>query len=513
MRTNYFSCILIVSTLFISTSAFTQTVNFDETWKEFLDNDKISNMSELVTPNKIFEQPKYAKYLLMNTNSDFCQSDVEGAETLMTELQAMDPQLHKSIPGFVEKLDDLDAKIKAYYSMDAIWQRFLQTKEVSLEELDAIKAAKTSCEKRTLAKYSYMTAYYHFCTGNVPRSKDIFENRTLRLTEKTTLRVRDVEGLEKEVATMKSMYQDMDKLDVAWKKYVSTGVSPGFDMELPLFPCNPIPKMKELLLKGVLDLCEAGPAALDRIKELQAASSVPPDRELDKKIKDLEAAIGKNESSLAILNEAWEAFIPDNKVKHFGKYGHKFCSKEPLIRAYIMDGFAYTCELGEEMLRKIDSLQRPEITPLEQITMIKINELAALSAQYQTDGINIESIWNKFVAQGDRLTQNYQSAEFYCDNIHQVKDWTIRGLSGSCEEGTQYLGKIEEFQRTFEFSFTKDLECRVQKLRIKVWDCRYEALQKLARVEVESDAYEKRLQELMTEYGMGERPEVCSFDE
>ena len=133
MRTNYFSCILIVSTLFISTSAFTQTVNFDETWKEFLDNDKISNMSELVTPNKIFEQPKYAKYLLMNTNSDFCQSDVEGAETLMTELQAMDPQLHKSIPGFVEKLDDLDAKIKAYYSMDAIWQRFLQTKEVSLE--------------------------------------------------------------------------------------------------------------------------------------------------------------------------------------------------------------------------------------------------------------------------------------------------------------------------------------------------------------------------------------------
>lgn len=513
MRTNYFFFCLLISVFFISTTTFAQTVNFDETWKEFLENNKISNMSELVTPNKIFEQPKYAKYLLMNTNSSFCQSDIEDAEGLMAEVKGMDGEVHKAIPGFIEKKEDLEAKMQAYHSMDAIWQRFLQTKEVSLDELEAVKAAKTSCEKRTLAKYSFMTAYANFCQGNVPNAKNIFENRTLRLTEKTTLRVQDVKGLATEVANMKTMFQNMDQLDKAWKTYVETGVSPGFDLDLPFFPCNPNPRIKVLVLKGAMDLCNLAPAMLEEIKELRAESAVAPDRELEKKIKDLEAAVQKNVDNLATLNEAWEAFIPDNKVKHMGKFSYKYCSKEPLIRAYVMTGFAYVCEMAEEMLRKIDSLQRPEITPLAEITMIKINELAALNDKYQADGMKIERIWSKFVAQGDVLKEDYVSAEFYCDNIQQVKDWTIRGLSASCENGHQYLEQIESFQRTFEFSFTEELECRVQRLRIKIWDCRHQALEKLARVEASADDYEGRLKELMDEYGMSERPEVCSQDE
>jgi hypothetical protein len=270
--------------------------------------------------------------------------------------------------------------------------------------------------------------------------------------------------------------------------------------------------MKIVLLNGVFDLCNAAPAALARIKELEDKTGVAPNRDLKAKIRDVEAAIGKNNASVAVLNEAWEAFIPDNKVRHIGKYGHKYCDKESLIRAYIMDGFLNVCQMGEEMLAKIDSLQRPEITPLQEITMIKINQLAAESAQFQTDGVNIERLWSNFVAQGDQLTEQFLSPEFYCDNIHQVKDWTIRGLSGSCEDGNHYLQEIEEFQRTFEFNFTKELECRVQKLRIKVWDCRYQALEKLARVEASEDAYEKRLKELMAEYGMSERPEVCPYE-
>jgi len=509
MRTNYHLFCLIINLLFITTATFAQTINFDETWKEFLENNKISNMSQLVKPNKVYEQEDYAKYLLMNTNTSFCQSDLGDAEKLMTEVQAIDAEVHKAIPGFVGKMEELQSKIQAYHSMDELWQRFLQTKKVTMEELEAITAAKTSCEKKTLAKYSFMLAYAHYCEGNVPRAKDVFENRTLQLTEKTTLRVNDVKGLAKEVADMKSLFRDMSKLDVAWKKYMDTGVSPGFNTELPLFPCNPVPNMKVLVLNGVLDLCSAGPEALEKIKQLQAESGVAPNGEVAKKVKELEAAVGKKNSNLAVLNEAWEAFIPDNKVKHLGKYNYDYCDKEAVIRAYIMDGFAYTCELAEDMLDKIDSLQRVELTPLESITMTKINELGALSDQYKANEVKIEKLWSKFVAQGDKLTEDFLSSEYYCDNIHQVKDWTMKGFAASCEEGLQYLEQIETFQQTFEFKFTKDLECRVQKLRLKVWDCRYQALQKLARVEASSDAYEKRLKELMTEYGMGERPEPC----
>lgn len=513
MRTSYYLFGLIINLFFISTTAYGQATNFDETWKEFLENKKISDMSELVKPDKVYEKPEYAKYLLMNANNSFCQSMVDEAEMLMAEIQEMDDEVHESIPGFVGRMEEIETKIKAYYSIDEIWKRFLQTNAVSQEELDAVAGAKTNCEKSTLAKYSYMTAFYHFCRGEVSTAKNIFENRTLRLTEKTSLRVEDVEGLAPQVAKMKSLFQDMTKLESAWKIYMETGVSPGFDIELPLFPCYPIPNIKALVLRGATDVCNSAPAMLQKIKQLQAESGVVPDGELAEKVKELEAAIQQDEANLAALNEAWEAFIPDNKVKHIGKYGYEYCSKEPLIRAYIMDGFASVCGRAEAMLQKIDSLQRVELTQLEQITMIKINELAALNERYLSNGMKIEQLWNKFVAQGDKLYEDYQSADLYCDYIHEVKDWTMKGLTSStCEEATRYLEEIETFQRNFEFHFARDLECRVRKLKIRVWDCRYQALEKLARVEA-PDAYEERLKELMKEYGMRARPEACASNE
>ena len=508
MRTYFSLFCLLFSISLLPTATNAQTGNFDETWKEFLENNKISDMSVLIKPNKQYEQQDYAKYLLMNTNSNFCQSDVEDAEELMAEIQQINAPVYTSIPGYVRKMDELKTRIDAYHTMDAIWGRFLQTRSVTQDELEAVEGAKASCEKQTLAKYSFMTAYQHFCEGNVVRAKDIFENRTLRLAEKTSLRVEDVEGLAGEVANMKSMFQDMDRLDAAWNSYVQTGVSPGLDFEIALYPCNPVPKMKELVLKGALDLCSAGPEAIERIKNLETQSGISPPREVARKIADLEALIGKKNAEVAALNEAWEAFIPDNVVKHMGLYGYEYCEKEPLIRAYIMDGFAYVCELGEEMLQKIDDLQNTDRTPLEQITMIKINELAALTEEYKANGAQIERIWDRFVAQGDRLTQDYVSADFYCDNINQVQDWTMKGLSGTCEQGIQYLEQIEDFQRTFEFNFYEGLECRVQRLRIKVWECRHDGLLKLAKIEA-PEAPEARLQELMLEYGMGPRPEDC----
>lgn len=508
MRITYYFFFFIINILLASVTAHSQTINFNETWQEFLTNQKISDIRGLPRPDKALDQPAYAKFLLMNTNSRLCQSQVQDAENLMAEIQGIESEVYTSIPGFMEKMDELKTKIKAYYSIDTIWKRFLQTKEATPEELDAVTAAKTSCEKRTLAKYSYMTAHYHYCQGDIARAKDIFENRTLKLIEQTDLRIEDVEGLAPEAAKMKRLFRDMSKLDIAWRTYVETGVSPGFDLELPLFPCNPIPNMKELVLKGAVDICNAAPAMLAKIKQLQAESSVVPDGELRQKLTEMEAAVGKNNADLATLNEAWAAFIPNNEVRQPIAYGYEYCAKESVIRAYIMDGFAYGCAMAADMLQKIEALLQSGDTPLEQITLIKISELVALNERYQANGVKIESLWQKFVAQGDRLSEELPT-DLYCDNIHQVKAWTIKGLSVSCEDGQRYLEQIDDFDRTFEFNFTEEVECRVQKLRIKIWDCRYSALQKLARVEASPDSYEARLQELMAQYGMGERPEPC----
>ena len=508
MRT-YNYC-FIISLLFISAPSYTQSVSFEETWKEFLDNNRISNMSELARPDKKSDLLDYAKYLLMNTNSSFCQSKMDKAESLMAEINDIDPRAHKAIPGFIGKKKDLEAKIDAYHSMDGIWKRFLETREAMTEELEDVKAAKSSCEKRTLAKYSYMTAHNYLCQGDVLNAKSIFETRTLRLAEKTSLRVRDVEGLAEEVRKMKSMFLGISKLDIAWKDFVDTGESPGFEVDLPLFPCYPIPNMKALLLKGAVDVCNSGPETLEKIKQLQSESGVDLDRDLTQKIKDLESAIEEKESNLAALNEAWEAFIPDNRVKHWGKYGYDYCSKEPLIKAYIMDGFAFVCETAEEAFEKIDALQDKRPAKLDDITMDKINDLSALADEYEFNGMEIESRWDQFVAQGDQLSGTFESTDMYCDNIQKVKDWTISGLSSDCQGGLGYLEQIEDFNEKFDFNFYEELECRVQKLRIKVWDCRHQALQDIAKVEDSAEARNEKLTALMEEFGMEERPEVCS---
>ena len=142
----------------------------------------------------------------------------------------------------------------------------------------------------------------------------------------------------------------------------------------------------------------------------------------------------------------------------------------------------------------------------------KINELAELTEEYRANGVEIERLWNKFIAQRDTLFGHIPSTDEYCDTIQQVKDWTINGLCGSCEDGIQYLEQIEGFQRTFDFKFSKEVECRVQKLRIKIWDCRYQALRELARVGSTPETRQQKLDELIEEYGIGERPEVCSPD-
>ena len=492
--------------LLLATSSHAQS--FEETWKEFLTNNKVVNISALVKPDKVHQKPDYAKYLLMNMNSSFCQSEIDEAEDLMEEIMDIDVRVHESVPGFVPKLNDLQSKTLAYYKVDTIWQQFLRTRVVPLDKLDRIESVQTSCEKATLAKYSYMMMYAKYCDGDLVAAKDIFENRTLRLAEKTSWRLSDVEGLAAEVTKMKALYQAFPALDKAWNSYLDSGTSPGFNVELPLVSCNPVPNIKEYVLRGVADPCGAGVAMLEKIKKIQA-EGLTLDDELGDKVLELEDLVAQQTTNLADLNAAWEAFLPDSRVKHGTTYGYDYCTPEPLVRAYIMDGYTFVCEMADRAIRNIDSLQKVKRIRLDAVTKAKIKELSEKKEQYQFNGSRIELVWDDFIADGDVLTEDYISTDEYCDYIQEVKDWTIRGLTGDCEQSLLYLNKIEDFNQRFEFKFYEDLECRVQKLRVKVWECRASVLRELAELEAASSSYEQRLEELMVEYNMEARPEDC----
>ena len=479
----FFFIIALISCL---PNANAQFVNFEDTWKEFLDNNKISNISEMPKPSKS-QKIDYVRYCLMYANSYFCSGEIKSAENMMAEIKKIGGTTYNTITGFSTKYEDLDTKIKAYYQVDRLWKRFQKSKDVSLAELEQAAVGKTVCEKGTLAKYSYMQTHALYCKGDVGEAKNIFEKRVLQLAERTSLKVGDIEGLEAEVKMMKTLFGGLPKLGKAWKEFTTTDESPGFDMELPLVECYSIPSMKEYVLRAATDVCNNGPTMLGKVQKLQASNSHPIDAALSGKIKWLEEEVGKNNGDVAVLDKAWKEFLPSNTLKNGINFGYTYCQKEAEVRAYVMTGILNACDQGELMLSNIDSLKKEFSPKLDKTISDKVAFLQKTIQGFDDDFANLEKVWGTFIEKKDTLTEPFQLAEFYCDKIAQVKSWTIKGHMNECKEGQQYLDKIAALKKSDNLEFDEELACRVRRLQIEVWDCRYWELVMQARKETHEE--------------------------
>ena len=191
--------------LAISVSSNAQLINFEETWKAFLDNNKTSNISKLPQPptNSI----DFPKYCLMYANSNFCFNKVGNAQRFMQKIEEIGAEKYKTIPGFVERYEDLGTKIKSYHALAKIWNGYLEDHQISLEKLETVSTARRVCEKGTLAKYTQMETYAYYCMGDVEKAQDIFENYVLQIVDKTNLKISDVKGLEDEVAVFRQLFK------------------------------------------------------------------------------------------------------------------------------------------------------------------------------------------------------------------------------------------------------------------------------------------------------------------
>ena len=105
--------------LVFSTASIAQLVNFEDTWKEYLDNEKASNISKLVKP-KIEQKTAYVKYCMMYATVHFCADDLETSRDLLSEIETIGSTTYEGIPRFVEKFEDLQIKIKAYDAIDKL---------------------------------------------------------------------------------------------------------------------------------------------------------------------------------------------------------------------------------------------------------------------------------------------------------------------------------------------------------------------------------------------------------
>ena len=462
-----------------------QFVNFEDTWREFLGNNKTSNISKLTKPSKD-QVIDYSKYCLMYANTYFCSGEIGDSEDQMAEIKKIGESHYGQIPGFKEKYEDLGNKITAYHQVDRQWKRFLVGREITLADLDIAHATQV-CEKGTLAKHSYMLSRVHYCQGSLDQSKDYFQNRVLKLVERTSLELKDVEGLEAEVNKSKELFQGLSLLDKAWAEYIKTDVSPGFKGELPLIRCNSLASIKAYLLQAAADLCKQGREQLKKIKKLQASNTHPIPDDVSEKLQWLETEVGKYTGDEAVLNEAWEEFVATDTLEGELAFGYEYCRLEDQVKAYTMTGMVQICEQGEPMLKKIAGLLKEHQPEIGEDTETQLKKFVAKHKSYKMETTRLETLWEDFLASGDTILKPFELADFYCDKIAQVKSWTISGHFDPCDKGQQYLDQIDALQKEHDLSFGDDLDCRVQRLRGKVYQCRYWELVLQARKETHAE--------------------------
>ncbi len=476
---------LVVGMGFFFSNAEAQFVNFEETWKEFLADNKTIDFSELKKPSKDL-QIDYLKYTLMYATKHFCAGEIRDAEKLIREIESFTERLYSIIPGYKDKFDDLAGKVKAYHEVDNLWRKFLKTGSVSLAELEIENAAMV-CDKGTLAKYFFMTSSAHYCDANIAEAKNDFENRVIKLVDFTSLKVEDVPGLEANVNIKRQLFTNLPKLGRAWKQYLDTGISNGLDFELPVVECYSIPSMKEYVLRAAADVCGQGGMMLDKINKLKASNSHPIETGLAEKIEWLEGEVGQQKADEALLNEAWRDFMPDNELSRDINFPFEYCNKAAQVKAYVIDGTVNFCEKGQQRLDDIDALRKAANPTLDNATIGKINDLSNRLKNGEKDLSKLNFLWQDFVQNQDTIYGSFELADFYCDKIAQVKSWTIKGHFDPCDQGQDYLDKIEDLKRTHSLAFDEELSCRVQRLSRKVWWCRYIELVLQARRETHEE--------------------------
>lgn len=472
-------CVLF-SGILISNTSNAQVINFEETWKEFLKNNKVSNISKIAKPEK--SSINYPKYCLIYATTNFCSDDITKSEQFMAEIAAFGDKF-TTIPGFIGRYQDLEAKISAYHGCDKLWKRYLQKHDVTLNELENIKQARRVCEKGTLAKYTVMEAYTHYCNGNIIKAQDIFENYVLQIVDRTSLKISDVEGLAGEIVVFRKLFKSLKELDPVWKEFVATGETEGFDVEIPEMACNSTPLMKKHVLNGAANICTEGLKYLKMVKDLEPQNQDNIDKDLAAKIVWLEQMAKEYSGDLATLDKAWRQFVPNNTLDMELDFMLEYCDKEAQAKSYLMKGIIEVCGFGKVMLGKVNALESDFKLSFDQTTKDKVQYLEDLIQSKKDDFDSLGTIWTDFLQGGDTIIHEFELQAEYCNIMAQIRSWTVKGHFYYCDQGEHYLKLVDEYETKYDLKYDNDLKCAIQRLRAKVWNCKFIEYSEQARRE------------------------------
>ena len=130
---------------------------------------------------------------------------------------------------------------------------------------------------------------------------------------------------------------------------------------------------------------------------------------------------------------------------------------------------------------------KEEDPDMSKITLGEFEQLYLASKNNHKEIESLDEHWTEFIENNDTIPNGIDLVEVYCDKIAQVKSWVIKGHFDACGEGERYLDKIDDFQKEHELKFDEELDCRVIRLRGKVYQCRYIELVIQARKETHDE--------------------------
>lgn len=479
----FFLLFVIGYTINISTTT-AQFVNFEETWQKFLKEDKTSNISDLPQPNKA-SKLDYAKWSLIYATTNYCGGDLGKSQELVKEIESIGEPIYKTIPGFVDRFQIIKDNISAYKRTNYAWINFISYDRITFSDLKKLEDAKAVCEKGTLAKYSYMLAWANYCNGNVEEAKNLFDNRVLKLVERTSLKVEDVERLDEKVAQMKALFKDLEVVDAAWQKYLASGKSEGFNRKLQTIECNPLPNMKAFLLQGTEDICDKGEEMLEKINAIKDNYPGMLPADFRHKLAEFDAAVNEYSGDITVLNKAWGEFMKSDTTTT--KFMADYCQQDAQIKAYIMEGSMFPCALGQKMMNKIAKVQEKYQPELDEETREKLAVLEAKLTDLQAETTDLEMVWQNFLENGDSLLNEVAFKKVYCDKTAQVKSWIIKAHLDACKTGKAYKNAITKLQDLEKLKFDDEIKCSLERLDQKMWDCAYWQLVLQARQETNEE--------------------------
>ncbi len=448
-------------------TAQAQFVNMEETWQEFLANKKTANISQLPKPEK--SQPaNYIKYSLIYANTYLCSDNIEEADQMVKEIEAMGKAVRDRVPGFEERYEGVKKNIAAYKSLDPLWTKFKHDQtSVSKEEVQQYPEASRLCERGTLTKYFYMIAHDYLCEKDLYQARDIYNTKIKRLVA-TTFNPHDVEGLGEEVDKMAQYWTAMDELEPAWEAFSSTGISPGMTAEMPVYRCYILPNIKAYILKANYAICTQGEPLLDKIRVLRRQSKEPLPSDVVGYIEDIERQVKAIKTDLVVLNTYWKKFNSAGKLPSEAVYQYEFkCDREAEIKAQLLDGLNRVCEKGAEALQNIAKIRREHRPELAAQTSERLKELKQLVTASTGDVSVLNEAWEDFLPDSE-LSKDYALAFDYCEKIAQVQAHIIEGTVQVCEKGAEELEAIDDLMVEYEVVMDGETQTKLDELKAKV---------------------------------------------